>query len=56
MIWFLLALCVALYLLGVLGMGALAVSIRKHKGLEPSPERIVSFALLWPFKVFKNLF
>lgn len=56
MVWLLSVVCIALYALGVVGMGALCISIIKSKGLEPSQHETVRFALLWPFIVIKNLF
>ncbi|MGB2063529.1 MAG: hypothetical protein ACPHUL_00140 [Marinomonas gallaica] len=56
MIWILSALCMALYFLGAIGMGALALSVRRGKGLPDSQSKTLAFAFAWPWKVMKNLF
>lgn len=52
MIWFLSLLCLTLYILGVLGMGALFIAIEKSVNNEPEKDSLVKFAITWPYQVF----
>lgn len=55
MIWFLSLLCIALYVTGVIGMGALFISIKKNKGEDYSKNDAVEFAIIWPYHVIRSL-